>query len=949
MKLKVFDTSSLFFGRSIALTSSTTEEEYNTHHAAWTIQRWWKQLYLKRTAIESAHYLHDVVSLEQAKHETFSELEKFLLDPKTQDVTRQLLTHLEETKDVILAERMTLPNMHHSERQFLIAYLIATQSELMFESPTEVDSFLLERAQEMLKSFEALCAFMGETYLERTEVSASPIAEQTPSADLVLAHLEGSEAVARVRHDHRFMEEGKALLETFHLSQIAYYETLTKWEVGNRHKLANILINQYLKLEAKCFTLLHSLDPRMIELHEGYCNQQRTLKSKIRALLKDEGVRMLDEQLATLHTSLEANKWLTSPIELLTHEIALNPHFQLPADACIIRPQKNIDEAIATLTQESPNHALILDVLEEIREKIALFTPNNRRQIAELRQLFSREAMQKELDEMGLANGLYRIIFFLIEKIKGLESPGHVPETNSFLEEMAFNMSEHGGSGTLLKECIDFIYHKMSQMTLEINNFKIRNAAHAINRSITVVERKYFEERLAAKQFDLGFVLAWIDKFIAAPEHYRLNLDLFCSKYIGTYVAHALLINVLQQPVPSILKTIPETFYLDRLRLIDWHAQYQKILYMATALGYLETCCKEHGITLSIEDLRSEKIRLGAFLAREVAPAPKEKATEFITTINRLLSKAGKKLSAADEHALSGLIEKTASEPHRVTNLIATRLSDHLSSYLYKGHPPTAVHSVIKRYELEPELNQLGKDILPVMRLHNKVYSSFYQQQIEQKLWKPLFTLLKETKLPTELPLLFASEEESLKEVHNKIHKLGFVLAGLALIQQTVACSDMWNRKIIKNSALKALAYSSGLIDLVKNPSSTKEEIEAKLMDMAKQVTTEQEVPFDEHEMTKMLRLAKSESSPGCKAFLTELTTICKQKVLSTTGLPSNPKNLIAEFEAEFIPIISEVKTLVKRAKEERLGSDLDPVAPVIPVLRAGLTVEERTNMFKKG
>ena len=579
-----------FFGRSDTSTGTGSNEQNP----------------LKKIASEFFHFVHDLVSLEQAQHDSFTKLEKFIINPETLSATNTLLKHLEQIKDLALPSRAKLAELPHPERQFLTAYMVATKSKFLFESHTDIDELLLVRAQEMLKSFEKLCSFMSELYLKEEEPVASPLAESTPSADRVLSAADSD----KLKSTERFLSEGKVFLEEFHSQQMAYYATFNDWEAKNRHKLGKILISKYLEIEAKRFTTLHSLDPRMLELYEAYGVQQDTLRMRIHSLLNEEGDDELAQGLSNLQKSLETKKWIISPSEALIHEIALNPKLQLPAAACVITRQKDLETAISYLLLKSPNTSLILDVLEEIRTHLGVFTPNNRQRVSNLAQIFSRDTMKSQIDTLGLQDGLYNIIYSFIEQIKALESPAHVRSTELYINYIDQQMALPGDKGILLGETVNFIYSKMSQINLELKNFQIVQARGTIAKHIVELEQDEFQQRLAKKQFNLDFTLAWFNKFISSPQEYRLDLSNLCSKYSGTYASHALLIAVLQEPESSVLHNIPETFYLDRLRIVQWHGQYQNLLYTVTALSYLESFCQDYGLKLSLEEVTDEKNKL---------------------------------------------------------------------------------------------------------------------------------------------------------------------------------------------------------------------------------------------------------------------------------------------------------------------------------------------------
>lgn len=1002
MKLKLFD-KALSMGQS---SSQAMSAEAMQERATWVIQRWWKQLHIKQTAKESFQYIHDIVSLEQAQTESFSQLGRCIIDRDTQIATHKLLMHLEQTKDIVLPERRTLPDMHKAERTFLSAYMIVSQSKSLFESQAEMDDLLLAQAEEMLKAFEQLCAFMSEVYLKNpTTPPSSPLATRTPSADILLSNFEEYKEnmiQERMKHDHQFISEGKVYLEVFHNKQIAYYETYSAWKEKDHKKLVDHLIIAYLKFEAKRFDLLNLLDPRLLELYEGYGKQQEIIKKRIYNLLGAEGDNLLDEHLSVLHEYLEQKKWSTAPTELLMHELALDPELTIPEEVFVVTPQNDIDEAIEALNQNPPNLVLILNVVEEIRNKLASFTPNNHRLVAQLEEEFSRANIQLQVQE-DVQEGLYKVIRSLIEKIKSLESRAHIEDTELFLVQINERLRRHEDQSIILKDSLDLIYDKLSQINYEIADFHFKNNREIIPGTIVEFEQKQFQERLSDQQFNLSLVLNWINKLVNTPKEHRLNSSILCSKYIGSYVAPALLIGVLQQPERSVLTSIPETFYLDRVRLEHWHAHYQIILYTLTALGYMENFCKKYNLNLGANELLEEKSRLIDLLALGLISTPKEKAEDLVVAVNRLLVKQRKQLSTGDEQLLSRVIENT---PVEIIKLMNRSLGDQLSCYLFKGHLPDSVGSVIKRYGLLEELKQLGQMMLPVLRLHTKVHSAFYQKQVNQSLWSPLFRILKENQLPSPLRSLMVRENESLakaqerkskilkllkleeesvkprqarthkflksleleevsinkiqdripklhvlldlleqkeelvKQIHYRMHKFAYALTGLALIKQTVTCADMWNiNQTIKHATLKDLAYSFGLMDMVKNPAVSKENMSIKLMELAKHVTAQQEIDFDEGEEQKlenMFQLARNGGSLGYVAFIDELMTSSRKALFKEGESSINSNSLIAEFQEEVKQINEQLKLMVEQVKGAHLIEDVDPVAQTIPHLRAG-------------
>jgi hypothetical protein len=944
MKIQIDRTS--FFGcfshSSKTATQGSHAEQENLIKSAWIIQRWWKQLHLKQTAEESLHYVHDIVSLAQAQKDSFSKLEQFILEPTTLSTTRKLLMHLEQTKDIVLPSRLSLSTMYQAERQFLSAYLIATKSPVIFESPDDTDTLLLSHAEDMLQSFEDLCAFMSTVYLKDDETPSSPLADKTPSADKVFFNFNA----VRQNNDHLFITEGHDVLEIFHQKQLAYYELFAQWESKNRYKLTHALIDKYLQIESKRFVAFNSLDPRMLEFCQGYDRQKATLEHGIHSLLGTEGDCLLTEALTSHQRCLEANKWTMSPEDSLLHELALNPQLRLPLETCMIKPLKDIDTAIGALNQTPPNAELILDVLEEIRNKLALFTPPNRQYMIQLQETFSHQAMQEQIQTKGLQEGLLTLFNLLTKEAHRLESPAHGEQTMLFLDTMN-HRAKAGETNTLLRESIYFLYNKMSEINHETKNAHITQASGLIGRNIVALEQQKFQERRSAKQFNLEYTSGWLDTLISNPSDFRLNLPILCSKYLGTYTSHALLIAILQESHRSFLYTIPETFYLDRTRLVNWHTQYQELLYTVTALSYLETFCQAQAVTLSPTELFSEKNRLLERLRRGELSTPQEKADDLIAAINQQLVKKNKELPAHDSNALTTLVEKNGTGANEFTKLLNKRLGDQLSLYLFKGYLPKSSVALVKKYGLETELSQLGNEIVPTLRLHTKVHGAFYQQQMEHRLWSPLFTSLKETTC-SDLPPLFSPETEAIKATHASLHKFAFVLSGLTLIQQMVVYSDLWHSNVtINNASLKELTLTFGLIDMIKNPEVHKDLIERQLIEVMTHVAHKMQLSFeatDHQKMTRMLRLAKKEQSSGCKAFLDELIHLGKKNIIQSAEdkeVNPNARALTAEFTEEMMQWVTKTKEIIERIKRDHVPEDRDPVAAVSPSMHSGRTADQ--------
>ncbi|KTC65006.1 T-complex protein 11 (plasmid) [Legionella adelaidensis] len=942
MGVKAFGNTSFFGSQQPSNLGHNPQEEIL--QAAKKIQFLWRQTHLKQTAKESSKYVNRIVSLKKAQAQSFTELEEFLRDPSIQTLTHKLLLHLEQAKTLVIPDREQLPAFQVSERIFLSAYLIATKPDHIIEDPTELDHRIIQNAGEMLVAFEKLCKFMSQTYLPAPPARvSSPMARETPSSDNVFASMEQlhiEQTNERMQKDHRFLAEGRPYLENFHKAQMAYYAIFADWELHNSTRLVKIFIAKYLHIESRHFEALNNLDPRELEWCEAFRQQQKVLREKIKELKGEEGLFMLEEELKAHQQMLEANKWTLAPPDVLMHEMALNPHFTLTESDSLILPENDVSQAIGALELE--NVEPILTVLEEIRDHISYLVPHNQQFIANLWEEFNREGIGALIREVGIEDALYKVIFALFEKIKLLESPAHLPETQAFLKELDFKLSLQGTDRNLiLKTAIEFIYKKLSEINRDLGNYYINQSRLSVSHNIETFEQSRFKERLGKKQFNLANVLESLNQIVVSPEKFQLTTAALCSKHVASHVARAILLSTLQHNGQLEASALPETFYLDHKRLIQWHRRFQQLFYTGSMLAFMETAALQLGTKIPPSEIIEQKETLLRLLDAGELDTP-EKVADFATTsLMIVLAKQGKIISPREESLFRTLAGNICTGNHKAAEIIRNRLSNHLSMFLSKGYFPEQVQGKSKVYGLESEIAKLGDDILPVLHLHLKVHGKFYRKRMEARLWEPLYKIFREPHPPSDIPSMVAIEEESIVATHAYIQKLSFMLSGLILIQQRIFHENAWELGLMLDpSTLKEHAVTKDIIKMVNDPSISLDTIENKLLELMKKVAAEHNITYeadDERKMARMFSLAKTAQTPGSKVVLAELTTVCRKAAKGP--LPKINHELISLFPDEIKKMCDQVNKIMEDVKEYHTVADSEPLAQQIPMMRSGKTL----------
>lgn len=913
--------------------------------AARVIQQWWKQARLQQTAEESSTYINQILSLEKANDISFSELTSFVQDKKNKEITHKLLLHLEQAKDLLLPERQIAPTTILNERVFLTAYLIASKPKYVLLLKNEIDNALLEHAIKMLVSFENLCEFMGKTYFNITPVSpSSPIAIKTPSIDQVIENLRQhplEKSYKKMEADASFISHGHHHLEEFHLRQVQYFQTYHEWEKENRTQIVNACIDYFLQLESKRFFILNNPEPMQKAMYVGFGNQQEILKRRVSDLAGEEGVRQLEQELKNMQENLDEKKWAILPKELLLHEIAINSEFVISEESCEVHPELNIELAIDALTKRPIDINPITRVLEEVGKNIARLTPNNQSRADQLYIQFNDSTIKKTLESSSLDDGLCNVICSLAERIKELGVQEDVSDIEHYQIEFTSNFSESSQKLLVLKEAIAFLYEKISVINWDVTNFYIENSRNVDPSKIAIVERENFQKRINQAYFNFANVFSWVEQIVNSPKSFRANSSYLCSKYVGTHIASAMLIGVLEQKGSFDFDIIPETFYLDRPRLAGWHQSYQRIFYAASALGFYKMVLRNSGLQLQSEELQELKQHLLNTFDFEKVDVPEEAAKLVLSVLLVNFAKKGVEISETKEAALQNTLEEIYAGEHQVAKIIYRRLGDLLSSYFMKGKFPTYSNMQDKLYGLQPELEVLAFEIRPLLEYHIKVHNDFYRRCVEERLWKPLVHVLKAEKFPDIIPALLSPQRDLIYDTHQQIHKLAFLLTGLSIIQQTVAFSDMWDLSIkLSNDSIKSMAESYGLIKLLSQPESPDKLMEDGLINLMQHVAEQEEISFessDEKKIRKMLRMARCGKSPGYRAFVDELTSMVSSTIKQHT-LPNIQSNLLTvEFSTEVNNICSNTIDIIKHIKQARRSEDINPMVEKIPEMRTGL------------
>ncbi len=882
-----------FFNSLDANNTSTHSLQPQRAHAVALIQRWWKQLHMRHTVIQSFDYMHEIISLHYAQEHSYEHLQEFILNPKRIEQTHSLLLHLERMKDQYIPQRVPL-TYQDLERPFLAAYLIATKFDSFLDSSCSADLLLHKQALAMIHSFEQLSVAIKE--------STSPIKK------------------------NQFQETSIGqYIATCHSQQLNFYYSFYEWKNNSKEKPASVYLAYYLQLELKRLSILNGLDARLLDFYDTSIKKQEQLKNKIRTLLGTNGLEHLAQRVAEVRELFEIHKWTKASTEQLTHELMLNPSFSFHPKTFLVQPKISIDSALTAL----PDTNSLLSVFAELIEKIRLLTPYNPNIIAQLYTNLNKIS----LNTLNVYEGGMQICMHLIETILYIEEPGHNAATLAVLEQKITPNNTPTGYKIAFKHAIELLYSKIAQINLAQNNTLMKQSHALVSQQIIPFEQKKFAEYLVTNQLTQQVTLEWMDKLVTQPSAHRLSVATLCSQYSGSYITHALILELLKQPRP-ILRKIPETFYLDTVRLLALHEQYHHVVHAAAILSYLESFCQKYNITLSSTKLKQQKDLIIKILDDEHYSTVDERSHLFVMMLEKILKVHERTLSSLDRNTFIHLLDEIEQGTNKVAKIFNSRLNNMLGFYFTRGGLPTTQYSSLHHYGFTQEITHLMQPLMPIIRLHSQVYGPLYQRHIEQRLWMPLFSLFKNNVLSKELPVLFSTQEEGVHALYQRIHNLALVVSGLTLIKQTLNSSDAWQiHNELSNPQLKHHANTLKLVNAIQSPLHIKKQLQHLMHDIAEQ----QEVAFDEKQFNKILHSVQTKHAHSYKATIDELVSHLKSTIISSKHKKIHHSSLLAEFSGEIKAMEMQLKNVINDIKKDQLCEDHDPNAQTHPaIMRAG-------------
>ncbi|OUM58071.1 hypothetical protein PIROE2DRAFT_36591, partial [Piromyces sp. E2] len=167
-------------------------------------------------------------------------------------------------------------------------------------------------------------------------------------------------------------------------------------------------------------------------------------------------------------------------------------------------------------------------------------------------------------------------------------------------------------------------------------------------------------------------------------------------------------------------RIIPETFRLDKSRIVTFYNEWQDITILSCLLLiFRQACCSK----CTSENVLNLKQRLYVLLTSQ-STSLKHINLEITNMAGQVRKK---EYSTKEIELISGLIEKTLSPENKLYIMIQTRISTYIVYYLNNDSLPKELMYRHNMIEMESEISTLSQKIKNVVELNLQTYSEYYK------------------------------------------------------------------------------------------------------------------------------------------------------------------------------------------------------------------------------
>jgi len=257
-------------------------------------------------------------------------------------------------------------------------------------------------------------------------------------------------------------------------------------------------------------------------------------------------------------------------------------------------------------------------------------------------------------------------------------------------------------------DTLKLIYEVLELMKLDLANHQLTRIRPYVLTHTVEFEWKFFKDQLDKKNISDVNTRNWLQMSLQnQPANSTFN-DIYFAGFMK------LLLTYNQNRI------IPETFRLDKSRIVTFYNEWQDITILSCLLLiFRQACCSK----CTSENVLNLKQRLYVLLTSQ-STSLKHINLEITNMAGQVRKKA---YSTKEIDLISGLIEKTLSPENKLYVMIQTRVSTYIVYYLNNDSLPKELMYRHNMIEMESEISTLSGKIKSVVDLNLQTYSEYYK------------------------------------------------------------------------------------------------------------------------------------------------------------------------------------------------------------------------------
>ncbi|KAL6609114.1 Tcp11-domain-containing protein [Neocallimastix sp. 'constans'] len=292
-------------------------------------------------------------------------------------------------------------------------------------------------------------------------------------------------------------------------------------------------------------------------------------------------------------------------------------------------------------------------------------------------------------------------------------------------------------------ETLKLIYEVLELMKLDLANHQLTRIRPYVLTHTVEFEWKFFKDQLEKKNISDVYTRNWLQMSLQnQPANSSFNSVFYAGflKLLLTYNQN---------------RIIPETFRLDKSRIVTFYNEWQDITILSCLLLIFRQACSSK---CTSENVLNLKQRLYVLLTSQ-STSLKHINLEITNMAGQIRKK---EFSTKEIDLISGLVEKTLSPDSKLYVMIQTRISTYIVHFLNNDELPKELMYRHNMNEMEPEISTLSGKIKGVVELNLQTYSEYY---------KTIFLELKQQKTNSLIKTLnnAKNENNSLTKIQNQV------------------------------------------------------------------------------------------------------------------------------------------------------------------------------------